>query len=370
MSDDVLDQLGAYGRFHRLHQNPVTLAEVAEYGTVRPAVAEPLPPRRPRRWLIAAAAVGVAVLLVASALLLQQTEDGHIQTKPAGPAVSTFGTPPTTAVTQPPNTPGDSSAEVPLLPEGVPSNPDTSELAASVQTSNGDSPYFYYLYADGRLVWFSRQVGERGGYIEQRLTPEGVERVRSRFLSSGLFDPAQPQSGCKEPALCVRADDGRLLSTLRWQSAEGYQLLAYIKTLDSSLPEAEWADKEIKPHIPPAVAVCVDIVGYDAVHGAVEAPADLAVLLPLFPARAAELLGGREPVGPIPTIPARARCYEMTLEEARALAAAFLDPAVGGKHQDRGIVITFNSQFTATQPGGTGSAAYVSFYSLPPDAGG
>jgi hypothetical protein len=368
MSDDILDQLAAYGRLHRLQQNSVTVAEVTEHGTVRHVAAEPQLPRRPRGWLIAAAAAGVVVLFIGGALLLQQTGDDHIRTGPAVPGPASISSQPSTpGVTPPPTVPGHSPTEAPLLPEGVPSNPDTSELVASVQTSNS---YSYYLYADGRLLWFSQQAGEWGGYLEQRLTPEGVERVRSRFLSSGLFDPTQPQSGCKEHALCVRADDGRLLSTLRSQSAEAYQLLAFIKTLDSSLPEDEWADKEIKPYVPPTFAVCVNIVGYTTAAGAVPAPADLAMLLPLFSARAAELLRGREPMGSLPNTPAPARCYEMTLEEARTLVDAFLDPSVGGKHEDRGIVIRFNTQFTAIQPAGTGNAAYISFHPLPPDGSG
>ena len=41
------------------------------------------------------------------------------------------------------------------------------------------------IYADGRVI---RGPDERGGYLEQRLTPEGVERLRSRALSTGLFE--------------------------------------------------------------------------------------------------------------------------------------------------------------------------------------
>ncbi|CAN5193447.1 hypothetical protein BH20ACT24_BH20ACT24_10220 [soil metagenome] len=50
------------------------------------------------------------------------------------------------------------------------------------------------VYADGRLIW-QRLGDSRGdgnpnttGLIEQRLTLEGVELVRSEVLSTGLFD--------------------------------------------------------------------------------------------------------------------------------------------------------------------------------------
>ena len=40
------------------------------------------------------------------------------------------------------------------------------------------------VYADGRVIWSD----ERGDYLEQRLSPEGLERLRSRALSTGLFE--------------------------------------------------------------------------------------------------------------------------------------------------------------------------------------
>ncbi len=43
------------------------------------------------------------------------------------------------------------------------------------------------VYADGRVIW---GPDERGGYLEQRLTPEGLVRLQSRALSTGLFERA------------------------------------------------------------------------------------------------------------------------------------------------------------------------------------
>jgi hypothetical protein len=328
-----------------------------------------------RRRLVAAAVVAAAVLLIVGVVLLQQAGDDHIRTRPAGPA-STTPTPPGSVMTAPTTTPGDASTEAPLLPESAPSVAGTSELVASVQTYNGAS---YYLYADGRLLWSSPQELEPSvapqpvwpdGYVEQRLTAEGVERVRSQFLASGLFDSAQPPSECKELAVCVRADDGRLLSTVRSQSAEADQLLAYLKTLDSSLPDAEWADKEIKPYVAPEFAVCLQV--FVANNKIVQVPPDLSVLLPLFPTRAAELLG-REPTATHPHHQG-GTCFEMTLAEARTLENEFLSPSVGGLHEYYGIVIGITDAFDAIEPaapGGKpeGNAAYISFDPLFPDGG-
>ena len=41
------------------------------------------------------------------------------------------------------------------------------------------------VYADGRVIW---GPDEQDPYLEQRLTPEGLERLRSRALSTGLFE--------------------------------------------------------------------------------------------------------------------------------------------------------------------------------------
>jgi hypothetical protein len=45
------------------------------------------------------------------------------------------------------------------------------------------------IYADGRVLW---AIGDGDpGYLQRRLTPEAVERLRSRALSTGLFEQDQ-----------------------------------------------------------------------------------------------------------------------------------------------------------------------------------
>jgi hypothetical protein len=45
------------------------------------------------------------------------------------------------------------------------------------------------IYADGRVIW---PIGDGDpGYLQMRLTPEAVERLRSRAVSTGLFDQDQ-----------------------------------------------------------------------------------------------------------------------------------------------------------------------------------
>ena len=50
-----------------------------------------------------------------------------------------------------------------------------------------------FVYADGRVIWVRQGGAPAGankstsGFLEQRLTPEGVELLRSKVISTGLF---------------------------------------------------------------------------------------------------------------------------------------------------------------------------------------
>jgi hypothetical protein len=277
-------------------------------------------------------------------------------------------------LTPPSTVPGDGSTTGPLLPEGTPSTPQTGELVAAVGVFHGGA---YDLYADGRLIWHE---GWSGDWFEQRLTPEGVERVRSEFLSSGLFDAAQPPSDvppCTDRfRMCVRDDAGRLLSLAPPKSGEppppeASELLAHLMNLESSLPATAWADRAIKLYVPSRIAVCLRMIDIDNM---VEVPLDLSTLLPLLPARAAELLGGREASSELLTStfgggPASwGSCFDMTLDEARTLADALLSPSGGGAHEYWGILLRFDYQPDPAQPDATmPDAAYVMFQQLLPD---
>jgi hypothetical protein len=188
--------------------------------------------------------------------------------------------------------------------------------------------------------------------------------VRSTFLSSGLFNPDQLPGDvpyCTGPA-CVRGDDGRLLSAPESgpeSATEAARLHTYLMTLDSSLPETEWAAPRIRTYVAPRIQVCLGTY-LNLPDRAVPVPSDLSILLPAFPTRAAELLSDREPSGPSGPAP----CFEVTLEDARTLADEFLSPAGRGSHEYSGIVIR-NPQLDAIPP--VGIVAYINFQPLLPD---
>jgi hypothetical protein len=269
------------------------------------------------------------------------------------------------------------STTAPMLPEGAPSMPPSGELVASINIRHRG---VYRLYADGRLidVWSA---------VEQRLTPEGVERVRSRFLSSGLFDAAQPLSEIDELCAiraCVRDGDhwlevqvdvgGPSVSMAPPAAVRLYEDLA---RLGSWLPATEWVDQQVKPYVAAQIGTCFAMY----VDGAL-APFDLSVLSSRLPERAASVLAAHELsaemdslLGPLTIfdggrsetiLPTERGCFELTLDEARALADAFL--ASSGVAAPWGIQLSFGRQPDPSEPGATrDEAAKVGFFQVLPD---
>ncbi len=210
----------------------------------------------------------------------------------------------------------------------TPSTPTTGELVASAWRPNvGVS----YLYADGRLIWLD-EVNGTPGFVEQRLTPAGVERVRSEFLASGLFDPGRgflgqepreyvPQTlgpgGC---LVCVR-DGGRLLERgVRDLTQEEDLLVDHLATLPASLPPTDWADQQITTYVPSKYAVC--LVGA-LTRGRQSARPVPSQALKALPPRAAKLLRGRQATRGISV--GEGTCFEVTTANARVLANELVD---------------------------------------------
>jgi hypothetical protein len=239
-----------------------------------------------------------------------------------------------------------------------------------------------WVYADGRIIWSeqgpsSRTVPEganefTSGYLEQRLTPEGVELLRSAV--AGLFDRSRtllrtvraddPPPGLPgSPVLIVPLDhrsswgvvevpSGDRLVRLSWgdPSRGEYwggttatpEQLAALRRVDalltdpaSVLPSSAWVVRKIRAYVPTHYAVCI--------HTA--PPKDASELLSLLPTRAADVLrdesrtrlegdveaspGGGGPVvvqGRFVTY-----CSKLTTEEARVVAEGLsgLDPDPG-----------------------------------------
>jgi hypothetical protein len=154
------------------------------------------------------------------------------------------------------------------------------------------------VYADGRLIWrkegnFPYGANETTtGYLEQRLTPEGVDAMRSEVVSTGLFDRDHAllsSNGVITGVVRVRAGDGFV--KLRWSNTDTSprdrgtvatpdeasalrRIDALITHPSSWLPSSAWRDEEIRHYVPSSYAACVS-----AVHGGI-APSRILQVLP------------------------------------------------------------------------------------------
>jgi hypothetical protein len=236
-----------------------------------------------------------------------------------------------------------------LAPEGAtPSAPESGDLVvhwegftAPLQPQRrGQDIVRAWVYADGRIIWDrrphvpapGRSIPEganefTSGYLEQRLTGEGVELVR--LAVAGLFErsrtvletfPADdPWSGWSKSRLAlfvpggsgvsgaalVEVPDGDRLIRLRLAQAcpprtlaprcvdlfegtiaapEQLSALRRVEALltdpASVLPSSAWAVREVRAYVPSRYAVCIDT----------SPPKDASHLLSMLPARAADLL--------------------------------------------------------------------------------
>jgi hypothetical protein len=198
-----------------------------------------------------------------------------------------------------PRFPADSFVGLP--PEGaVPSTPKTGELIADHQHAGIG---WVYVYADGRVLW-----SFLGPTYERRLSPAGVDLVRS---------------GAIEPSLFLR------------------QCLACTKSL---LPAGSWADTEIRQYAPSRYAMChFELTRFR--------PSRFLDRLPSF---AQELLRGKQQPyrgltdtivdagGPAqPELQARIDCWEVTTGDARALDEVLSDAGFEEWHSTPDGVLAF-----------------------------
>jgi len=285
-----------------------------------------------RNQRITASAVGLAFFVAAVWIVTTGRPFERDQT-PAAPGGVTGATRPTGPTDVPP------VGSVGLPPEGAtPSTPERGKLVLrSVfgHTAGDPGRVELYLYEDGRLI--RRQLAGGGiqdtiGFLEQRLTPEGVELVRSEVLSTGLFDRDRrltpgPFFGRIEVRVgdrLVRVAWGDIespedaLPTIATQEQRSAleRLDARLQDPASWLPASAWEDPEPRPYVPSRFSVCYE--GDPAIG--------LPRLLAQLPPRAEDLLRTKDRTkdeyGPFfpGTTSVTYWCSNLTPEEADALA--------------------------------------------------
>jgi hypothetical protein len=280
-----------------------------------------------------------------------------------------------------------------LPPLGAtPSTPDSGELVLSAWGAHGGSRTRLWAYRDGRLIWQREFVHQRqnlpesangrsSGFLEQRLTPEGLERLRSEIISTGLF-AHDLELGFDEsqPAAClnfidVRAGDRLVRVTwfgFRCPRTKGAQtatpgeasalqrLVARLADPAAWLPAGAWKDRTIRAYVPSRYAIK---------YGAQPHSLEPSRIWALLPAPARELLRAKDRTrtrgfygfagGPMRVVYGYAS--EVTTEEARGLAAA-LDDA--GVKREQGV---YALAYSGKAPGPTGNTFSITFEPILPD---
>lgn len=293
---------------------------------------------RGRRLVLAAAAV-VLVALGGTLLVRAGTDDGASTKVPTEPGPS-------------PTTRPEARGSDLLPPAGsTPSPPERGELVVSVGSGAwseqlGESSF--NVFADGRLIRVGRTLlgdpttSRYGGQvIEQRLTPEGVELVRSEFLAAGLVGPGRSRAAAFAFNSCfcvIRVRDGdRLLETEAVVSNQEDpevdrrvdRLLAYVLQIESRLPASAWAVRDWIPFVPSRYLLCVS-GRRDENDGPRPVPDAATTFRQHLPAPIARLLARSNDTG---------NCPAITFERAREVAEALDDAgAYGHRLQRHGLV--------------------------------
>jgi hypothetical protein len=296
--------------------------------------------RKRRNQRIAAGVVGIAVFVAAVWIVTSGGWFDRTQT-PAVPGGSETG-PTETGPSVAPDPDAEGLRGLP--PEGAtPSTPENGELVVEL---NGR----VWVYADGRVIssLYDNTLEPYSGLVEQHLTPEGVEFLRSNVLATGLFEHdlelAREEDTC---CLSIRVRDGDRLVRVTWGSRRVYpqapiatpeqatalQSLYELLTRPASWPASVWTDQQIRGYVPTSYSVCSRGVEPSRVLALLPEPAR-----DLLGAEYLKMDGNKQSVD----------CSQMTTEVARALAGiliaelgheggpslgfSFEDPEVPGSH--------------------------------------
>jgi hypothetical protein len=304
---------------------------------------------RRRHQRIGAGIVGAAVFLASMWVWTAIDFADH--------AVEPAGTGPTTEGTRP-----EAVGFVGLPPEGsVASTPEEGDLVLFL---GGGPPLTWrrvWVYADGRVIWHSYEDVPEGanaratGFLEQRLTPDGVDALRDEIMASGLFDgdlalitldgrmcrcssEIDVRLGDRvvrvswadrkywdldgEPGGAV-APDARVATTAQADALDGLKALLE-QHPGEWLPSTMWSDQRIGAYVASSYQVCFGVPAKRLL------PSDVLSFLPgsaaaMLEGKQTPFAGGLGEMDP-PDVPAEdqaeTECYTLTTEDARGLDEA------------------------------------------------
>lgn len=226
--------------------------------------------RKRRNQRVVAGVVGISIFLAAVSIAVVEFEGGDSNRPVGGP---------TFAVPDPPLVPQIGLDG--LAPEGMPpSLPVSGEIVVSFffGHTGGDMGRFHVnVYEDGRMLWLRLGDPSLGtsstGWIEQRLTPEGVEAMRTEVLATGLFEADTHFTGGRGLFFGdIKVQDGARVVRVTWgdigvdeppgmvpteaQVSALNRLDARFADPASWLPPDAWRDPEMRPFVPSRYSAC------------------------------------------------------------------------------------------------------------------
>lgn len=304
--------------------------------------------RTRRNQRVAAGVVAIAIFVAPVAWILANGWSDRTRT-PAGPAptVAPMGT--------------QEIGLVGLAPaEATPSSPRRGQLVLSFffgHTMGDPGRFSVFVYEDGRLIWQrlgggedENAIGYTTGFLEQRLSPQGVDLLKAEVLSTGLFDRdlrLGSGQGLNFGQIDIHEGDRTLRVTWGDCCRSGSEAQAKemptpeqasaLRRLDarladpaSWLPANAWEDPEITAYVPSGYSVFLgpdeeeEMVGLSRVLASLPPPAeDLIRTLDITRDEYTNLLGSH--------------VYwhsDVTTERARALAQTLDD---GGQVRDENV---------------------------------
>ena len=219
-----------------------------------------------------------------------------------------------------------------------------------------------WVYADGRLITLSGN-----GFLEQRLTPEGVELLRSEIVSTGLFDHHQPAGRLASPHSVIQVRIGERLVRVQvgcpgCPANFPERLSERLADAASWLPASAWKDRQIRAYVASRYAI-----SYFAQPQAIERSR----VLSLLPAAAADLLRAKDAVSE-QWIPTDHYVSDLTTEEARALAQALDDAGLKPQKRANELFYVFDTAGTSLdrpfpEEGHVGNVVFIYFEPTLPD---
>jgi len=237
------------------------------------------------------------------------------------------------------------------------------------------------VFADGLLVWTHMDAippsGPSSGFYQQRLSPSGVEFLRSAVLATGLFEHdlalARPTDA---PFLSIQVRNGDQLVRLTWAVRENYMVgpdtpvattahadalnkLNALLTAEANWPASAWADREITPYIPSGYAICFRPFDPSAVGVAPKLDNDQ--ILEWLPETARDILLVAA-INSQADMPSLGGCFEVTTADAYTVAEALDGAGVTRFSPNRSWL-----KYHLDVPGVPGQVVWITFGALGPD---